>query len=133
VFRLKGVENLTDISIALTKAFRRLNASISGPRRACIEIISDVLLQHHAVKTRRWLTDLITELKSNGFTTLAVMNPNMHSPQEVHAILGLFDGEINIYEKESEKGLEKFLEIKKMYNQRYLESELSLRKQRLKK
>jgi len=133
VFRLKGVENLTDISIALSKAFRRLDTSVSGPRRACIEIISDVLLQHGAVKTRRWLTDLITELKSKGFTTLAVMNPKMHSPQEVHAILGLFDGEINVYEKESEKGLEKFLKIKKMYNQRYLESELPLRKQRLKK
>jgi len=133
VFRLKGVENLTDISIALTKAFRRLDTSVSGPRRACIEIISDVLLQHGAVKTRRWLTDLITELKSKGFTTLAVMNPKMHSPQEVHAILGLFDGEINVYEEESEKGLEKFLKIKKMYNQRYLESELPLRKQRLKK
>ena len=133
VFRLKGVENLTDISIALTKAFRRLDTFVSGPRRACIEIISDVLLQHRAVKTRRWLNDLITELKSKGFTTLAVMNPKMHSPQEVHAILGLFDGEINIYEKESEKGLEKFLKIKKMYNQKYLESELPLRRQRLKK
>jgi KaiC/GvpD/RAD55 family RecA-like ATPase len=133
VFKLKGVENLTDISIALTKAFRRLDTSISGPRRACLEIISDVLLQHRAVRTRKWLTDLITELKSNGFTILAVMNPQMHSSQEVHAILGLFDGEINIYEKESEKGLEKFLKIKKMYNQRYLESELPLRKQRLNK
>jgi len=133
VFKLKGVENLTDISIVLSKAFRRLGTSVSGPRRACIEIVSDVLLQHGAVKTRRWLTDLITELKSKGFTTLAVMNPKMHSPQEVHAILGLFDGEINVYEKESEKGLEKFLKIKKMYNQRYLESELPLRKQRLKK
>jgi KaiC/GvpD/RAD55 family RecA-like ATPase len=133
VFKLKGVENLTDISIALTKTFRRLDTSVSGPRRACIEFISDVLLQHRAVKTRRWLNDLITELKSKGFTTLAVMNPKMHSPQEVHAILGLFDGEINIYEKESEKDLEKFLKIKKMYNQKYLESELPLRRQRLKK
>jgi len=133
VFKLKGVENLTDISIALTKAFRRLDTSTSRPRRACMEIVSDVLLQHRAVKTRRWLTDLITELKSKGFTTLAVMNPKMHSPREVHAILGLFDGEINIYEKESKKGLEKFLKIKKMHNQRYLESELPLRKQRLKK
>jgi len=132
VFRLKGVENLTDISIALTKAFRRLDTSISGPRRACIEIVSDVLLQHGAVKTRRWLTDVISELKLQGFATLAVMNSKMHSSQEVHAILGLFDGEISIYEKESEKGLQKFLKIKKMYNQRYLESELPLRKQRLK-
>ncbi|MFB0566961.1 MAG: tetratricopeptide repeat protein, partial [Candidatus Bathyarchaeia archaeon] len=78
VFKLKGVENLTDISIALTSAFRKLEASPKGPRRACIEIISDVLLQHHAVQTRRWLTGLLPELKSKGFTTLAVMNPHMH-------------------------------------------------------
>jgi KaiC/GvpD/RAD55 family RecA-like ATPase len=131
VFKLKGIENLTDISIALTTAFRRLDKSIRGPRKACIEIISDVLLQHHAVNTRRWLTGLIPELKSKGFTTLAVMNPQMHPPEEVHAILGLFEGEINIYEKETEKGLEKFLKIRKMHNQRYLENDLSLRKERL--
>ncbi len=132
IFKLKGVENLTDIGIALTSAFRRLDASISGPRRACIEIISDVLLQHHAVQTRRWLTGLIPELKSRGFTTLAVMNPQMHSSEEVHAILGLFEGEINIYEKETERGLEKFLKIKKMYNQRYVESKMPLKKEKLK-
>ena len=132
VSKLKGVENLTDISIALSSAFRRVDTSITGPKRACIEIISDVLLQHRAVQTRRWLTGLIPQLKAKGFTTLAVMNPQMHSPQEVHAILGLFEGEINIYEKESEKGLEKFLKIRKMYNQRYLESKLPLRKEKLK-
>ncbi len=132
VFKLKGVENLTDINIALTSAFRRLEESFKGPRRACIDIISDVLLQHHAVTTRRWLTGLIPDLRSKEFTTLAVMNPHMHPPQEVQAILGLFEGEINIYEKETEKGSEKFLKVKKMYNQRYLESKLPLRKQKLK-
>ncbi len=131
VFKLKGVENLTDIGIALTSAFRKLDPSVSGPRRACIEILSDVLLQHGPVVTRRWLTGLIPDLRSRGFTTLAVMNPQMHPPQDVHAILGLFEGEINIYEKETPKGLEKFLKIKKMYNQKYLDSELSLRKERL--
>ena len=132
VTKVKGVENLTDISIALSSAFRRLDASLRGPKRACVEVISDVLLQHKAVQTRRWLTALIPQLKSKGFTTLAVMNPHMHSPQEVHAILGLFEGEINIYEKESEKGLKKFLKIRKMYNQRYLESKMPLRKEKLK-
>jgi len=131
VYKLKGVENLTDISIALTSAFRRLDDSFSVPRRACIEIISDVLLQHHAVHTRRWLNGLIPDLRSKSFTTLAVINAQMHPPEEVQAILGLFEGEINIYEKETEKGLEKFLRVKKMSNQRYLESELPLRKERL--
>jgi KaiC/GvpD/RAD55 family RecA-like ATPase len=131
VFKLKGVENLTEIIIALTKAFRTLDTAPSGPRRACIEIVSDVLLQHHAVQTRRWLTDLIPELRSRGFTTLAVINPQMHPSEEVHAILDPFEGEINICEKETEKGLEKFLKIKKMHNQRYLESEMPLKKERL--
>jgi len=132
VFKLKGVENLTDIDIALVSAFRGLDTSSKNDqRRACIEIVSDVLLQHHAVSTRRWLTGLIADFRSRGFTTLAVMNPYMHSSEEVQAILGLFEGEISIYEKETERGLERFLKIRKMYNQRYLDSEFSLRKERL--
>jgi len=130
VFKLKGVENLTDINIALTSVFRKLDKM---PRRACFGIISDVLLQHHAVHTRRWLTSLIPELRSRGFTTLAVVDPGMHPSQEVRAILDLFEGEINIYEKETRKGLEKFLKIKKMYNRKYSKSELPLQEERLQK
>jgi len=126
VFKLSGVENLTDINIALSSVFRTLEVSIKEPRRVCIEIISDVLLQHRAVQTRRWLNALIPELRSRGFTILAVMDPGMHSPQEVRAVLDLFEGEINIYEKETEKGLEKSLKIKKMINQKYSKSELPL-------
>jgi hypothetical protein len=59
---------------------------------------------------------------------MAVIDPQMHSSEELHAILGLFGGEINIYEKETDKGLEKFLKIKKMSNQKYLENELLLTK-----
>jgi CBS domain-containing protein len=131
VFKLKGVENLTDISIALALAFRRLDKPPNGPRRACIEIIPDVLLQHHAVDSRRWLNGVIPELKLQGFTTLAVIDPEMHSTREVRAVLDLFEGEINVYEKKTEKGLKKFLKIKRMYNQRYLESELYLKKENL--
>jgi tetratricopeptide (TPR) repeat protein len=131
VFKLKGVENLTDISIVLTSTIRKLDPSLKGPRRICISLISDVLLQHHAVQTRRWLTALTTELKSTGFTILATVDPRMHPSEELYAILGLFDGEINIYEKETEKELQKFLKIRKMSNQKYLENELPLKKKEL--
>jgi len=133
VFKLKGVENLTDISIALTSTIRKLGASLKDSRRICISLVSDVLLQHHAVQTRRWLTALMTELKSAGFTTLAVLDPEMHSSQDARAILDLFDGEINIHEKETSKGSERYLRIKKMSNKEYLESELPLKKEDLKK
>jgi uncharacterized repeat protein (TIGR01451 family) len=131
LFKLKGVDNLTDISIALALAFRRFDVSPGGQRRACIEIVSDVLLQHHAVHSRRWLNGVIPELRLQGFTTLAVMDPEMHPAREVRAILDLFEGEINIYEKETEKGLKKFLKIKRMYDQKYLESELYLKREKL--
>ena len=132
VFKLKGVENLTDINIAIASVLRKLKES-STSRRACIEIISDILLQHHAVSTRRWLNALIPKLKSKGFTTLAVMNPQMHPSEEVQAILDLFEGEISLYERETKKGSEKFLKIKKMYNQKYSKNELRLQEERLQK
>jgi len=131
VFKLRGVENLTDINIALSSAFRELDKMPSAPRRACIEIVSDVLLQHHAVQTRRWLTGLIAELKSKEFTTLAVMNSQMHTAEEVQAVLDLFEGELNIYEKTTEKGPERFIRIKKMYDRKYLKNELPLREEKL--
>jgi KaiC/GvpD/RAD55 family RecA-like ATPase len=128
VVKLKGVDNLTEISIALTSAIRKLDPSLKGPRRACIGLVSDVLLQHHAVQTRRWLTGLIPELQSEGFTTLAVMDPEIHPQEEVRAISGLFEGEVSLYEKETEKGSERFLKIKRMSNQKYLDDELLLKK-----
>jgi KaiC/GvpD/RAD55 family RecA-like ATPase len=131
IFKLKGPENLTDIDIALTKAFRELDSSHIGTRRACIEIVSDVLLQHHAVTTRKWLSQLLPDLRAKGFTTMAVVNPHMHPPEEVQAILGLFEGEIGISERETEKGIEKILRVRRLYNQRYLDSGLALTSDRL--
>jgi KaiC/GvpD/RAD55 family RecA-like ATPase len=124
IFKLKGVENLTNISIALTSALRKLGpATEARPRRCCIQIISDVLLQHKALQTRKWLAGILPELKARGFTVLAGMDPQMHSTQEVRAVLDLFDGEIDIYEK---KGVGKLLRINRMAEQEYLETEILL-------
>jgi len=129
IFKLKGVENLTDLNIALTSAFHRIEATAEKSRRACIEIVSDILLQHHALNTRRWLAGLIPELKSKNFTTIAVINPRMHSAEEVQAVVSLFDGEVEIFEKETGvEGVLRFLRVRKMYNQRYLENAIPMKK-----
>ena len=130
VFKLNGVGNLSNIEIALTKSLRMLEPTSGGTKRICIDIISDVLLQHHSVITRKWVSRVVSELKSKGFTIIAVINPLMHSPDQVQAILGLFDGEIKIYEKETEDGVENILRIKKMYNQQYLKGELRLKREK---
>lgn len=127
IFKLKGVENLTEINIALTSVFRTLEKAPKGSRRACLQIVSDVLLQHHAVTTRRWLTSLIQELKQRSVTTLAVMDPQMHPEQEVRAVLDLFEGEINI--SEGEVSTEKYLKIKRLTTQKYQDTTLRLRKE----
>ena len=55
----------------------------------------------------------------------------MHPQEELQAILGLFEGEIRISEKETPRGLEKILRIRKLSNQKYLENELVLSKENL--
>jgi len=128
VFKTKGIENLTDIDIALMKLFRTLPTSPDSKKRACVDLLSDVLLQHHAVITRKWLSSLLANLKHNGFTTLAIIDPRMHPQDEYHAVLSLFDGQIVIEEKDTEKGKKKVLRIIKLYNQQYCEDELILNK-----
>ena len=131
IFKLTSVENLTNINIALNSAFRRLSEPPLHQRRICLELVSDVLLQHHAVRARRWLSALIPELKSKAFTTVAVIDPEMHSQQEVRAVQDLFEGEINLLERDSGDGLERYLRIRKMRNQRYSDRELHLNRENM--
>jgi hypothetical protein len=67
-------------------------------------------------------------LKASKFTTLAVIDPRIHPSEELQAVLGLFDGEVDLYEKQTEKNSGKYLKVTKMSNQEYLETEQSLRK-----
>jgi hypothetical protein len=117
---------LTEIDITLAKAFRKLDPSYRGAKRACIDIASDALLQHKAVTTRKWLSGLLTELQSKGFTTIASLDPQMHPKEEAQAILNLFDGEVCLYEKESNQGLKKTLRVVKLLNQKYFTDELPI-------
>jgi hypothetical protein len=125
-FTLKGVENLTSINIALTQAIRTLNPTLRSSRRICIGLLSDLLLQHGPVQTRKWLTELLAQLRLAGFTTLAVINSQMHPSEQLHAVLSLFDGEVNIREAETDKGVARFLRVKKMSGQKYLKDETRL-------
>ena len=77
------------------------------------------------------LAGILPDLKSKGFTTLVVMNPQMHPSEEFQAIVGLFEGEIRISERETAIGLDKVLRIRKLYNQRYLENEIILSREKL--
>ena len=131
ISKLKGIENLTNIEIALTKAMRSLPPS-QAAKRICIAIVSDVLLRDHAVITRKWLSSILPALKAQGFTTMAVLNPLMHPKEETQAIQGLFDGEILLQEEETATGTEKTLRVRKLRDQKYLENEIKLTRESFK-
>ena len=123
---LKGVESLTNINIALTTAMRKLGPSRKGTKRICIGLASDVLLQHGPIQARKWFAELLTQLKSFDFTTLAIVNSQMHPAEQLHAVLSLFEGEIGVREAETAQGLTRFLRINRMSNHRYQKDETPL-------
>lgn len=58
-------------------------------------------------------------MRAKRFYDSSVMDTRIHSTQEFHAIVNLFEGETDIFEEETEEDLEKFFKIRKMSNQKY--------------
>jgi len=96
-----------------------------------LDILSDVLLENKALTTRKWLADSILKRKAEGFTILGILNPEVASKQDSQTIIEIFDGIIEIYEKELRERARRFLIVKKMFGRRYEETELMLDKNKL--
>ena len=126
VHKLLGKTDLTNLNIALLKAYRSVEQS--SQKRVCLDVVSDVLLHHGAETTRRWISELITDMSSKGFTMLAVLDPSMHPPDQANAILNLFDGEISLYQTDDPLECKKSLRVKKLRNQDYIKNPICLTK-----
>jgi KaiC/GvpD/RAD55 family RecA-like ATPase len=113
----RGIDNLTELSLQLSEAV----ASVQ-PKRVVIEILPDILLRHKALQTRRWSTELLERLRAKNVTTLAVINPHMHSDEEVQAVLSIFDGNLELVEEDGKK----LLRIKWMHGIDVVERDLPL-------
>jgi len=124
VYKIGSKTDLTNLSILLTKAYRKIKPSTK--KRVCIEIVSDVLITHKAEATRRWISELITEMQSKGFTMLAVVNPDIHPHDQARAIIDLFDGEINLTETEDPLECRKSIRVRKLRNQDYIKNPICL-------
>jgi adenylate cyclase len=96
----KGIENLTDLNLQINEALGAIQ-----PKRLALDILSDVLLRHKALQTRKWLTELLERLRSRSITTLAVLNPYMHTAEETQALVDVFDASIEVFEREGRKSL----------------------------
>ena len=124
VYKLRSKTDLTNLSISLAKAYRNIYSS--KKKRICVDIVSDVLVDYETKATRKWVSELITDLGSKGFTMLAVINPDIHPHDQARAIIDLFDGEINLTETEDPLECKKSIRVRKLRNQDYIKNPICL-------
>ncbi len=132
-YTVEGLDSLTELNLTISKAFevmeaRALMEEAVRQKVVCIDLISDVLLQHRSSETRLWLLDFISKMKSRSVTTLAILNSQIHSKEELGSILSLFDGQIDIWEEKTTSSVQKFIQVKRMYRAEYLDKPLALRR-----
>jgi predicted ATPase/archaellum biogenesis ATPase FlaH len=124
VTKLKSITDLTNLNIALVKAYR--NIEPAKKKRILLETVSNVLLNYEAKATCKWISELTNDLSSKGFTMLAVMDPNMHPPDQANAVINAFDGEISLSQIEDSTECKKTLRVKRLKNQEYLKNSICM-------
>ncbi len=121
VTKLRSKTDINNLNMALARESRNLQTQ-QGTKRLCIEIISDVLVEYGVKTTRKWISELLTDLCPKGFTILAVLDSGMHTSEDANAITYLFDGEISMTHSDDPLECKKSLIIKKLRNQNYIKN-----------
>ena len=119
VSKLKTLDSLTQLNIEYDNAVK---TCISKPAVLCLEILDDMLLEHH-YSTRRWLMDILGRSKTNQMTCLAALNPAMHPAEESQAVLETFDGHLDLYEAEIQVR-PKMIRVRKLGGRKFIDNEL---------
>jgi hypothetical protein len=115
----KSIDNLTEMNFKIDETINSIQ-----PKRLVLENLSDILLRHKALQTRKWLSEVLEKLRSKRITTLAVLDPYMHASEEAEAVVNLFDGNLELIEKDVSGTIGKFLRINWMHGIDNYEREL---------
>jgi KaiC/GvpD/RAD55 family RecA-like ATPase len=130
LLRIPDVGDLSNLNIT-SHGIIETKSGTARSKLIVIDLLSDLLLRNKVLTTRRWLTDFIGRRKATGFTVIATLDPSIASKEDVQAIVGVFDGVIEFFERELQERARRFLVIKKMYGREYSDSELMLDRQAL--
>ncbi len=131
IFRIMDVQNPNDFNISLAKVMEPLIDDAKQKVIVLDQLVSDVLLEHKALVARRWLDEFLVKRKSEGFTVIVTLNPLMVSDQQQQALVDLFDGVLEICEKEFLERAKRYLIIRKMYARTYSDVPVELDRSRL--
>lgn len=126
VLKFHGIEDLTQLNISLKVFIREILEKSDAIDRIVLDLVSDALLMHETRVVRRWLMDLLTMFKQLNITTLSTLDPGMHSSDEVRIIVDLFEGNLDITEKQVEETTKTMLRVKRLYNKKYQNVDLEL-------
>lgn len=133
LYKIPNIDSLSDLNMVFTKILDTRVKQGTSNRLLIIDLLtySHIFLVNKGVTARKWFTDFLAGRKAEDFTVLAFLNPLVTSKEETQTLTDLFDGVIEIYEKELSGRLRRFLVIKKMHGQRYSGSEFMLDKEKL--
>jgi len=131
IIKIMDIQNPNDFNISLSKAMEPLTDNRRSKLIILDQLVSDVLLEHKALATRRWLDEFLVKRKSEVFTVIVTLNPLMVTEQQRQALIDLFDGVIEIYEKELPEQSKRYLIIRKMYARDYSDMAVELDRHRL--
>lgn len=123
-----GVQNLTSLNIELVKLVKDRTGSGA---KIVLDVVSDVMLAQKMLTTRKWISDLVPRFGNWGFTVLGVFNPSLHSTEEVQGLIELFNGYVQIYEKDFQGKTRRVITVRKMADLQYNEAELLVDKEKL--
>jgi KaiC/GvpD/RAD55 family RecA-like ATPase len=126
VSKLKTLDSLTQLNLEYDNAVKMIAGK---PAVLCLEVLDDVLLEHH-FSTRRWLMDILGRSKANQITCLAALNPAMHAASESQAVLETFDGHLDLYEAEIQVR-PKLIRVRKLGGHRFIDNELRVEKENI--
>jgi len=131
IIKIMDVQNPNDFNISLSKAMEPL---MDGGKKKLIildQLVSDILLEHKALATRRWLDEFLVRRKSEGFTVIVTLNPLMVADQQRQALIDLFDGVVEVYEKELPEQSKRYMIVRKMYARKYSDTAVELDRHKL--
>jgi KaiC/GvpD/RAD55 family RecA-like ATPase len=130
LYKIPSIDSLSELKIAFTKI---LEMHGTGNVMLIVDLLtySHIFLVHKGVTARKWFSDFLAGRKAEDFTVLAFLNPLVASNEETQTLIDVFDGVIEIYEKELRGRSRRFLVIKRMLGHEYSDSELMLDKDKL--
>ena len=131
LYQIPDIGNLVEFNILLNKALAE-HVQQNKINVIVVDVLSEVLLRHRALMTRKWFSEFVGKRKAQNFTIFSTLNPLIVSKEETDRVADVFDGVIEIYEKQDTQGrVRRFLVVRKMYGQKYSETELMIDKNKL--